>query len=59
MIISDLAMEVAQGKLLLKLHCVWESKEQTNPSYAASQQLCVALLLSPACRNVTVSGGEF
>lgn len=30
-----------------------------NPSYAASQQLCVALPLSPAWRNVTVSGWEF
>lgn len=28
-IILDLVMEVAQGKLILKLHCVWKSKEQT------------------------------
>lgn len=29
MIILDLVMEGAQGKLIVELHCVWKSNEQT------------------------------
>lgn len=38
MIISDLVMEVVQRELILKLHCVWKSNEQTP-----------ALLLHSSC----------
>lgn len=44
-IISDLVVEVAQGKLILKLHCVWKSNEQTPALQLHSS--CVWLCCCP------------
>lgn len=53
MVISDLVMEVAQRKLILKLHYVWKSNEQTPAMQLHSS--CVWLCYCPQLGEMLLS----